>query len=75
MLEYIVFFQKFNIVNKPPSCPENFQLCNEEVDDANDRYNEVTMSQGMNMIFIMNRCTLIKLCIFVCIKLCKIYVL
>jgi len=39
--------KQFNIVNKPPSCPENFQICNEEVDDANDGCNEVTMSQGM----------------------------
>jgi len=49
---YYLFAEKqFNIViNKPPSCPENFQLCNEEIDDANDECNEVTMSQGMLLI-------------------------
>jgi len=45
---YYLFAEKqFNIVNKPPSCSENFQLCNEEVDDVNDGCNEVTMSQDI----------------------------
>jgi len=42
---YCLFAGKqFNIVDKPPSCPENFQLVNEEVDNG---CNEISMSQGM----------------------------
>jgi len=45
---YCLFAEKqFNIVNKPPSCPENLQLCNEEVDDG---CNEITMLQDMSSI-------------------------
>jgi len=42
---YCLFAEKqFNIVDKPPSCPENFQLINEEIDNE---CNVVPKSQGM----------------------------